>query len=93
MLSNYEIKAPFRSAGQGFRRRQLRQNSKATSHGKLPDFRIGDIQLQVHQVSLSTLVQLAVLRDVGQEGVLGIKWSGRKDKHNLGDSPAAHSAA
>lgn len=50
---------------------------------ELPDFGIGDIQLQVHQVSLSTLVQLAVLRNLSQEGVLGVKWAGRKDKGPL----------
>lgn len=64
------------------------KNRGAVSHGKLPDFGIGDIQLQVHKVSLSTLVQLAVLHNLGQEGVLGIKWSGRKDKDPLGYSPA-----
>lgn len=64
------------------------RNREAVSHGKIPDFGIGDIQLQVHKVSLSTLVQLAVLCNLGQEGVLGIKRSGRKDKDPLGDSPA-----
>lgn len=49
----------------------------------LPDFGIGDIQLQVHQVSLSTLVQLAVLCYLGQERVLGIKRAARKDKSPL----------
>lgn len=64
------------------------QNRGAVFHGKLPDFGIGDIQLQVHKVSLSTLIQLAVLSNLGQEGVLGIKRSGRKDKDPLGYSPA-----
>lgn len=64
------------------------QNRGAVFHGKLPDFGIGDIQLQVHKVSLSTLIQLAVLSNLGQEGVFGIKRSGRKDKDPLGYSPA-----
>lgn len=60
---------------------------RADSHGKLPDFGIGDIQLQVHEVPLPTLVQLAVLRNLGQEGVLGIKRSAGKDKNPLDYSP------
>lgn len=59
------------------------QHRGAVSHGKLPDFGIGDVQLQMHEVPLSTLVQLAVLCHLGQEGVLGIKRPGREDKHPL----------
>lgn len=64
------------------------QNRGPVSHRELPDFGIGDIQLQVHKVSLPTLVQLAVLRNLCQERVLGIERSGRKDKDPLGYSPA-----
>lgn len=42
----------------------------------------------MHEVPLPTLIQLAVLRNLGQEGVLGIKRSARKDKDPLGYSPA-----
>lgn len=54
------------------------QNSSSFSQS-LPDFGIGDIQLQVHKVSFPTLVQLTVLSNHSQEGVLGIKWPGRKE--------------
>jgi len=39
-------------------------------------------------VSFPTLVQLTVLCNHSQEGVLGIKWPGRKDKAPLGYSAA-----
>lgn len=37
---------------------------------------------------LSALVQLAVLSNLSQEGVLGIKWAARKDKGARGFPPA-----
>lgn len=69
------------------------QKRGAASRGQLPDFGVGDVQLQVHEVSLSALVQLTVFCNHGQEGVLGIKRSGRKDKDLWVTPPRAHSSA
>lgn len=48
----------------------------------LPDFGAGDVQLQVHQVSVSGLIELAVDRDRSQERVLRIEGPVRTDGHH-----------